>query len=150
VAPALVAGVPELVSVVPELVSVVPELVSVVPELVSVVPEPAAVVVEAVPGVAVLVAPVSVDPTVLVDPAVLVEPALAVAVSLAGSEATNPDASGSWMLASACWALPFALRARKLIASGAGITMPMPAARRSIRCASESDATLARSCSLRL
>jgi hypothetical protein len=78
--------------------------------------------------------------------AVVVEATEAAAVGPVG---LNTPLSGGWMLAAALsgsdWPAP-----RKYSDVGPGMTIPMRVARRSIRCASDSEDTLARSRSLRL
>ena len=54
-------------------------------------------------------------------------------VSIAGSDEMKPEASGWWMFASAARASAAGWTARKSIADGSGITIPIAAARRSIR-----------------
>jgi hypothetical protein len=54
---------------------------------------------------------------------------------------------GAWMFEIACWAWVPKLAGRNPTLAGPGITIPCPAARRSIRWSSASVATLARSCS---
>jgi hypothetical protein len=131
---------------------------AVVPDDVVAVPvEPAAVSDDVV---AVLVAPVVVVAPVLVAPALLaggvaaIDPLLPVMMlfvataPLEAIEARNEVGSGAWRLASARLAL--AVPERKPTDPGAGMIIPIPAASRSILPSSLSDATLARSISLRV
>jgi hypothetical protein len=65
-------------------------------------------------------------------------------------KARNPEAFGAWMLAIARWALAPELTDRNPTPSGAGMTIPFAAARRSILWSSAREATLVLSSSLRL
>jgi hypothetical protein len=71
------------------------------------------------------------------------------ALNMACSAAWNDAVSGEWMFAAAF--APLTWRAsRNCTEVGPAMTIPMPDASRSIRCASDSEETLARRLSLRL
>jgi hypothetical protein len=94
--------------------------------------------VDVVVGVAVAVAVLAVALVVAVVVAVAAPVVDAAGVGTTGAGGTgrfamNPAESGVWMLASARERAPFPLVGRNETVVGAGITMPMPAASRSIR-----------------
>jgi hypothetical protein len=66
-------------------------------------------------------------------PVELVAAAAPAGVSIAGSDDRKPEAFGWWMLVSARRRSAPGWTPRKLIADGSGITMPITAARRSMR-----------------
>jgi hypothetical protein len=80
----------------------------------------------------------------------VVSPGTEGAVMTVLSEAMNPAGSGGWIRPSAARTPPRGCRDRNVIAVGAGMTIPIRAARRSILWSSDSAATLAWSAWLRL